>query len=637
MYLVLVSVLIIFILFYFLYPNQYETFSEKGSVLNGEYNLLTNGSFQNGNDIENSLKDGDATIVRIDRNPNCDISQYVLRLGKDGIYNIYSNVRPLYNYKLTFWTTNTNKDLIKISSNNIQIDINENMFINKKKLNDKTWYLQYVTITTPSNANKILIKLSNKTNSNIYYTDVKLLPYLKYLTNFEATIGLETFLDANNKYSCSDGTNIIWNDLSNNGFTYKWTSKPVWSGEYFSTKNNTLIGPSSMDVLNTSDEFTIIVHAKSNSSPNNLVYGTNSLLIPGSPGSIGTAIRLDIPNNYGKISLTINGKTLMRDDDKSILPSNDNIYTITYKNGIAKIWINDILFQTYSNVVRPYFSKYPIKLNSPVNLLGDKKKELPRWDANLYSFMIYSRSINQNEIEYINYYLRHHPNPKPLKVEKPDETKPIGLEKVEKIRKIKSISTCPSVRIENGEYIVYIPQNSKYSQKMGHGEHSYGSNKETVHHIYKSNFPDCHIPKLLRFDRIPHNVCPYIVAEDNPCSTPECKNVDWTKDNIHRMGMTENCRRNVSHYCHKNRYIDPKCKCWKDSHKYNLECQKMRREYEPPEDYGFTINVFDIEEHPDLKNYVRKDKIPCWNCNLTAPVGDNIIRTRNWKDIKSFE
>lgn len=641
MYIVLIGVLIFIFLMYYFTSTNYETFVGKRDILNSHYNLLTNSSFQNGKDIKNAFIEGDGSIIRLDKNPNCDVSQYVLKLNKNAIYNIPANVKKNYNYKITLWTTSVDKNLVKIYSNNNQISLEKNMFIDKKILNNNTWYLLYITFV--SNSDTILLKINNTYNNEIYLTDITLLPYLKYLPNFGATIGLETFLDASNQYSCSNGTGILWNDLSNNAFTYKWISKPTWNSDdgYFKTKNNTLVGPSSLDVLNTTDEFTIIIRAKSNSSPDGLVGGTNSVSIPGSPGSMGNAIRLDIPNNYGKLRLTINGQALMREDDESIRPNDTNVYTITYKNNTARIWINESLFQTYTNVVRPYFSQYPIKINGVVKLLGDKKIELPRWDANLYAFMIYSKELNQNEIEYINYYLVYHPAQTLLVDVEPTKSMdiiPAGTKPMDVVPKPSAIvNGCPTVSIENGEYIVYVPKDSKYSQIVGYGKRSYGPKKETAHHIYKTNFPDCPMPTLLRFDRVPHNVCPYIIAKNNPCSTEECKNVDWTKDDINKMGMTEGCRRNVSYYCHKNRYIDPNCKCWKESNKYNLECQKMRKEYEPPEDYGFTINIFDIEEHPDMKNYVRKNKIPCWNCNLMSPDGGrDATETRNWSNIKNL-
>jgi len=48
------------------------------------------------------------------------------------------------------------------------------------------------------------------------------------------------------------------------------------------------------------------------------------------------------------------------------------------------------------------------------------------------------------------------------------------------------------------------------------------------------------------------------------------------------------------------------------------KCIKMRKFYENPLDYC-TPNSFNIEDHPDFNKYIKKDKIPCWGCNLESP------------------
>lgn len=642
MYLVsiLVLLLIVFLL-YLMMPQINESFIGKRNVLNNTYNLLTNGSFQNNKDIEGAFKEGDNVLVRLDNNPNCDISQYVLKQSKNAVYNIPVNVKQNFNYRLKFWSNESDKNIVGVTPNyqhNTLLKYNDNRISDKKTTDGKTWYQHELLFTVPPGVNKILIKFFNKNYDELFLTDIILLPYLKHLTNFNATLGLETFLDAQNKFSCSDGVGIIWNDLSNNGFIYKWNSKPTWNSTdgYFKTKNNTLTGPTAYNVLGTTDEFSVVVRAKTNSTKGGLVDGTNSINIPGSPGNTGEAIRLDIPNNYGKLRLTVNGQALMKDDDEFIRPNNDNIYTVTFSGDTVHIWINESLYQTYTGVKRPYFSRGLIKINEKEKLLGSNNNNSAAggaWDADLYSFLVYSRVINENEIEYINHYLRFHPQPiitpevlvdiKPLKkLVKPTKT-PIDVKKK---------GDCPTAYLKNGEYIVDIPKDSKYRYTLGVGPRSYGTNKEKANKIYKENFPDCKVPDALKFDRVPHNVCPYIFRRNNPCNEPECKYVDWSQMDVDKMGLNEGCRKHISHYCHipKHREHDPMCRCWKEGNKYDPECQKMRKMYEPPEDYGFSINIFDIDEHPDFKNYIRKDRIPCWNCNLTAPAPKDISRT--WKN-----
>ncbi len=717
LFIILVIITIYIISSYIFSYNTKEYFINKNYTLTNNYNLLKNGSFQNGKDIGGSIiKKGNNNIIKLLNNPNCNFSQYVLEqnLSKNNsIYSIPITVVPTHNYKLTVWcafsnemTNNQNLINIKIHNNNkcqSSDELNVKTIItNKKQMGDITWYHHVMTFMIPINIKDIIIELGCNIDGKRYFTDLILLPYLVNSSNFEATLGLKTFLDADNKYSCSNGNGIIWNDLSNQGFIYKWSKKPMWNSEgYVNVKNNTLTGPASDKILSNGLEFSFIIHAKSNGRDTNLLdvrkNDANTLYVPGYPGTLGTAFGIDIPNNYGKIYLTVSGETF--ETTENIRPQNNHIYTVTYKNNTLKIWINDILLQSFDNVRRPYFNEKIVKINRN----GE-------WDSDLYAFLAYNIKLDEHQIIYINYFLKHHPqNLIPLTSQMipltsqmipltsqmiPLTSQMIPLKDSSKIRKLhKDISDssasldkeykgykkdcyhecnnyykditkckhdiisckkycshkeshkdqicyeketyeCPKCYIKGEEYMVYIPRKSKYAKIMGYGERSYGPNKERAYQIYKANFPDCHMPKQLRFDRIPHNECPYILSKGNPCNANYCRNVDWSKNNVDKMGMNEKCKANVSFYCRIHKDRDPNCWCWKDINLENRKCQQYRKQYEAPEDYGFNINVFDIEEHPDFKNYIRKDKIPCWNCNLTAPtVKDSIIKTRNWENI----
>ncbi len=649
-----------------------EYFMSKSESLSN--NLLKNGSFQHGHDISGSIiKRGINNIVKILDNPNCDTSQYVLEQNdstnsNDGsIYIVPISVQSSHNYRLTIWCAIMNKskkiDLvhIKTHSDNLCQNTDElnvkTIITDKKEIDNLTWYKHDMTFMIPNGTNSVMIELGclkyNKIGKR-YFTDLVLLPYLPHAANFEATIGLKTFLDAYNKYSCSNGNGIIWNDLSNYGFTYKWSKKPTWNDEgYFKVKNNTLTGPTSQKLLENGLEFSFIMHAKSNRSDQDTNQDTNqnsnqniqSLFVPGNPGTLGTAVGINIPNNYGKVYLIINGEIF--ETKENIRPQNNHIYTVTYKDNTLELWINDILLETFNNVRRPYFNEMLIKINREGN-----------WETDLYAFLVYDNKIDENKIRYINYYLKNHPTqPIPLimpsdKLQKPSISLTTPLDKLitpldklitplDKLKKVsksieleKDSDVCPTCYKRGSEYIVYIPRRGKYAKIMGYGERSYGPSKERAHQIYRANFPGCKMPKILRFDRIPHHECPYILAKHNPCNNKYCRNVDWSKEGIDKMGMNAKCNANVSFYCRIHKDKDPSCWCWKDINIENRKCQNYRRQYENPEDYGFTVNMFEIEDHPDFKNYIRKDRIPCWNCNLDASVPKGtVIKTRNWQNI----
>jgi len=661
-----------------------EGFTSDNNDLLNEYNLIKNGSFQNKTDISSNKK-GINNIIKLDDNPNCNISQYVLEQddSKDGsFYTIKQNVNKNFNYKLTIWLNSSKKcDLvfIKTSDNNV-IKSTKNL-VDKKVLNKLNWY-KYEIIFSTENNDVINIELGTYRNINKrYFTNLILLPYLKNLPNFKTTIGLKTFLDAKNKESCLGGTSFIWNDLSNYNELYKWSKNPNWVKDgYFKTVNNTLSGPSGVKLLNTSNEFSIIIHSQSVASKKDSNKDNKQTLYL--PNTNNTAIGINIPNNSGYIEITFNGKVISTKDKSIQSHINDNIYTLTYSNQKAKLWVNNQLFYTFDKVPQPLFDKNMLKINHNGN-----------WDANLYSFLLYDKEISLNEIKYINNYLKNRPKIKPMiniidshnnsDSDNSTDDDNDGGDNYKKYKKrchshcykkhkdIKNCRTeisackkycddkrsssdkicdrtsqdCPIVYKSNNEYIFYIHKNSKYTDKMGHGKRSYGTDKENANYLYKENFPDCPMPEALQFKRIDHNKCPFSVRKNNPCNEKECRSVDWSRD-LHTQNIPHKCKRQVSHYCRKEvnnnlnndssygRLMDPICECWKPSKINDEKCSKIRNIYEPANEYGYDINVFEIDEHPDFKNYIRKDKIPCWNCNLTAPdIKDSVANTRTWDNL----
>lgn len=686
----IISLILILILVICLFKGCSINYSMEGftnrETLPDSYNLLQNGSFQQGTNVSGLVsKKGNNKIISLDDNPNCNVSKYVLeQIGNQSYYVIRSPVMTSSNYKLNLWTTDETNVFIRTDINTTEcchsseLNVKTNV-IGEKNINDNTWYKLEQIFSVPSNINHVFIHLgcinkkSCSTNDKHYYTNLVLLPYLRHMPNFNATLGLQTFLDGKNKYSCSDGISIIWNDLSSRGLNYKWKTKPSWDNDgYFRTKNNILTGPSSATLLGRTNEFSLVLQSR-NIKNENVVDNGLAIFIPGNQG---IAFALSI-HDEGIMKMIFSDKIFVFKGPFN--PFSDSIYTFTYKNGNLNIWVDGIQLETFKGLNRLYFNEQLVKINQ------DSK-----WQADLYTFMVYNKELNQNEINYINYYLKYRPiaSLPIIPIEKSKKNK-----KMKKIKKVKKHSNsddsdsdeefkkykkdchqeckdyyqdinkckhdirackkycddkrskgdqlcyqkdtdeCPTAYIKNKEYMIYIPKRSKYSAKLGWGEQSYGPFKERAHKLYVMNFPDCRIPEVLRYDRPRHDVCPYIVAKGNPCSSEECKYVDWTAKDLDKMGMTKECRKNISHYCHKNKDIDPNCWCWKDSNRLNPECQKHRRKFEPPEDYGFNINVYEIEEHPDFKNYIRKDRIPCWGCNLKYPAVQNSVSKRSWKFI----
>jgi hypothetical protein len=179
----------------------------------------------------------------------------------------------------------------------------------------------------------------------------------------------------------------------------------------------------------------------------------------------------------------------------------------------------------------------------------------------------------------------------------------------------KKVLTCPQVFKKNGEFVVYIPPNSTYSDFFV-GEKIFKGNKDKVRNIYAYNFPNCSIPEILikeKNDSI--QKCPFIINDLNPCNSRTCSNVNWDVNNIQDLNVNQKCKKVISNYCHIHYDEDESCKCWHPEYKNDPYCMKVRRKFEDAKDYCNPSN-FDIKDHPDFNKYIKKDNIPCWGCKI---------------------
>ena len=177
---------------------------------------------------------------------------------------------------------------------------------------------------------------------------------------------------------------------------------------------------------------------------------------------------------------------------------------------------------------------------------------------------------------------------------------------------------CPKVYKKNGKYMIYIPPNSYYANKLNYsGEKSYGSSISKARNTYNINFPMCPIPKELinGYENKYIETCPYVINELNPCYTSACGNVNWNVKNYNDLHLKKNCKKAVSNYCQINYSLDENCSCWDPNNRNNEKCIEFRKYFEDPKDYC-SPSQFKIEDHPDFPKYIKKDNIPCWGCNL---------------------
>ena len=182
-------------------------------------------------------------------------------------------------------------------------------------------------------------------------------------------------------------------------------------------------------------------------------------------------------------------------------------------------------------------------------------------------------------------------------------------------------SSCPVVYLKDGQYYIYIPENSTLANQYGYsGERNYGSTRDKARQIYERNFPGCELPDILKYEGGEHPMsnCPFKMHQgDNPCQSTECAGIDWSAP-VEQQNTCKSCKTVISNYCNRYKDIDESCICWSDEYKDLGECKAFRSYYEDPNDYNCSIDNFNIDQHPDYNLYIRKDKIPCWSCDLTG-------------------
>ena len=184
---------------------------------------------------------------------------------------------------------------------------------------------------------------------------------------------------------------------------------------------------------------------------------------------------------------------------------------------------------------------------------------------------------------------------------------------------IKVTNSCPNVFQQNGNYYVHVPKTSFYGHVYGNTNltKNYGPSKENARTVYQQNYPKCELPDSLKDQTIVDpNQCPYIIDERNPCTSSNCKNVGWGDDNFDTSSLSQECKNDIINYCKNNHPLDPNCASWKPENKNDPQSQAHRRQFEDLCDNDCLPGTHAIESHPEFNQYIKKDNIPCWNCNL---------------------
>lgn len=641
-----------------------ENFEEDNTIKinknNNCENLIQYGNFENNNNPSFPLNSYPSDIKnnnnysKIINKKNPTKYDYILKLDntiKNENFVIKVDTKHNNIYRLTFWFSNTSNffnintknilDIIQIKFINYKKEENNINYkwniINEKEENNELWYNINILLPKLKTNGRIELILSNNNNFEKntfnYYADFVLCQVLEKLNNFKKTLNLKCLLLID---KINNSESNIWNDVSKHNNNFKWNNYNHSKYDYYNTESYSLEGPPSNkleDNLVNEFSFGILLEILPDNFNNNKLLNNNSnkyIEILNIPGNNNSAINIKMMySNNKEYLITKIGDNKENFDE--IFMKKKNMYFFTYKDNTLCCFLDDSKFPLfkYTNVNKLYFNNDLITIN--------KDKSLK---SNLYAFFYYSEYLEHkdrnyiynfilnNKIEYDEIYSLTDIDSNNIKKDEPIDLNflPDAFENNKSnfnTFQKKKINDCPTVYKKDNNFNVFIDKNSKYSTPNYNKDeiYNYGPNKEKAKKLYNYNFSKCPTPNILEKGNGKPNLdnCPFPIKHNNPCASYSCADAKWDKNNILNSEFNKDCGKDISNYCRNstNIELDDNCKCWLPENKDNEECIEFRKNIEDPNDYDCNIKKFDIKSHPDFKHYIRKDNIPCWNCNLT--------------------
>ena len=630
-----------------------ESFTSKKLT---DQNILHNSSFEDGKNIkEFQEKSGNSDII-VFHNPGA--SKYVLRQSKNDkmdyrkaiFYQIKLDVKPnkIYSLRCLYYSTNNLPLVHRLQYK--QMNTGKSIFL-KTLSDDKTsgnFKNQYCLFQTPKEDDdktmelfiSLMINFNNIKGYN-YLTDVVLEEIIDGY-NIPVTTNLRCYLNVFHPNSVESSNRVI-KDISENDYNFVASRNVGVQKMDVDLTNNILTGPNAFQLQNQdrmkyNNKFSLFLFIKGVGKPisesfanrggtknwnisaeeeessedipiGGELMGTTILKISGNQN---TALEVILPQKYGNIYLIAGGEKYKT--DIQYLSSLENMMAITYNGDKIFMYINGELVLD-ARCPKIYFDNSAVMINPTGKFQGS-----------FYTFAYYNEYMNSENIgkttkyfmkmkaignELTNPYVDNNADDFILKITDKN------LEEAGKDVDKDADRMCPKVIYENDHYYVIIPHGSKLAKDIGYsGIRDYGGDIDTARKIFEINFPKCKLPDILDKTKYKADLseCPFIMlTPENPCNQFECKKTNWTNG----VPDNKNCKRSVDVYCSKYSDVDPACYCWKKENMEKSECMKWRGNFEAEDKCDF--RKFDIEKHPDSKDYIKKNKIPCWGCNLDAP------------------
>lgn len=651
-YLFIFLLLLIFVVvfaFIFRKKDFNESFTSKRL---SDQNLLRNSSFEDGKNIrEFQEKSGNSDIIIF---PNPGASKYVLRQSRNYemdyrktiFYQIKFDVKPnkIYCLRCLYYSTNNLPLVHRLQYK--QMFYGKSIFL-KTISDDKTsgnFKNQYCLFQTPKDdSNKttelfisLMFNFNNIKGYN-YLTDVVLEEIIDGY-NIPVTSNLRCYLNVFHPNSVESSNKVI-KDISGNEFNFMASRNVGVQKMDVDLTNNVLTGPNAFQLQNNdrmkyNNQFSAFLFIKGAGAPISESFaGTRNWNIPAEEeessddvpiggeltgttilkisGNQNIALEVILPQKYGNIYLIAGGEKYKT--DIQYLSSLENMLAITYNGDKIFMYINgEVVLDVRCPKI--YFDNSAAMINPTGKFQGS-----------FYTFAYYNEYMSGDNIgkitkyfmkmkaignELTNQYVDNNPDDFILRITEKEDVE-------DKEDDLKKNQTCPKAIYENDRYYIIIPNGSKLAKDIGYsGIRDYGGDIDTARKIFEINFPKCKLPDILDKTKYRADLseCPFVMlTPDNPCNQFECRKANWTNG----VPDNKNCKRSVDVYCSKYSDVDPACYCWRKENLEKSECMKWRGNFEADDKCDF--RKFDIEKHPDSKDYIKKSKIPCWGCNLDAP------------------
>jgi len=308
--------------------------------IEGFDNLINNGNFEGGN-LSNQASGSTSgnTIVKMD-NPGKSsyvLEQTAIESGKTR-YQLNVDIKPGTNYKLSSWTHYTSEWDGNLNLFSIVVHVNDGTNITMVEtgvqeetvqIGENIWRKMEHKFQTPINANgKIDIFIGyNPENSNgkRYITDIELIQAYPLLDDIPVSKGLLVFLSAHHNNSLSQNSNI-WKDISLSGNDFTLENVILSNNSSVSLDGNKIVGPPSNVIIPDENKFSILFSAKMDS------YNAGEFININANNAYNRGLVIYFKNNLGvnnsvKIYMANKIHTF-----KVGITQKKSVYAVVYKN-----------------------------------------------------------------------------------------------------------------------------------------------------------------------------------------------------------------------------------------------------------------------------------------------------------------